>query len=258
MVMSALLTKHGNKAGFRGKSHAKAKLKCMHCERTGHVEATCWAKHPELKSKANKAASQSKLAFSVSTPIVHEARIGGNDDGKNGESPEHWILDSGATKHFTPHRHLYRTYEQLEKPIDVTTAKGKLHGIGIGMIEVTVEGAGGEHVKVTLENVLYVPGIESNLLSGNALIKRGFEVSMHPTKGTNILRDGEVIAKTVSYGGLTRLKTIDNEIAAYKARGKEATKPPQKLPYGVWHRRFAHLGAWNLKRVEQMVDRIRI
>src|SRR5579871_3891619 len=260
MVMSALLTKHGNKAGIRGKSHAKAKLKCMHCERTGHVEATCWAKHPELKSKANKAASQSKLAFSVSTPIVHEARIGGNDDGKNGESPEHWILDSGATEHFTPHRHLYKTYEELKEPVDVITAKGNLHGIGIGAIEVTLEGAGGKHVTVTLENVLHAPGMDSNLLSSNVLLKRGFEISMHPTKGTNILYDGEIIAKTVPYGGLSRLKTVDtDETAAYKAKGQEPKeKSTPKLPYDVWHRRFAHLGPWNLIKVEKMVDGMRI
>src|SRR5579871_3666058 len=105
MVMSALLTKQGHKAGFRGKSHAKAKLKCTHCERTGHVETQCWAKNPELKPKANKAASQPKVAFSISMPIVNEKRI--DEDKGNGTngSPKHWILDSGVTEHFTPHRH---------------------------------------------------------------------------------------------------------------------------------------------------------
>src|SRR5579871_1845675 len=38
MVISALLTKQGHKAGFRGKSHAKARLKCTHCGKNGHVE----------------------------------------------------------------------------------------------------------------------------------------------------------------------------------------------------------------------------
>src|SRR5579871_1244023 len=260
MVMSALLTKQGHKAGFRGKSHAKAKLKCTHCERTGHVEATCWAKYPELKSKANKAASQPNLAFSVSKAIVHEARIDGNKDDETGGSPSHWILDSGATEHFTPHRHLYNTYEQLEKPVDVITAKRKLHGIGIGAIEVTLEGAGGKHVTVTLENVLHVPGMDSNLLSSNVLLKRGFEISMYPMKGTNILYDSEIIAKTVPYDGLSRLKTVDiDETAVYKARGEEPKeKSTPKLPYDVWHRRFAHLGPWNLIKVEKMVDGMRI
>jgi len=145
--------------------------------------------------------------------VIRKASIIGNGiDTMSKGHPDHWILDSGASEHFTPYRHLYRRYFQFKDTVDVQTAKGKLDGISVGSINVTVIDRRGNSRMMELKNVLHVPEMDSNLLSSNVLVDNGFEVSMHPTKGTNILKDNNIVATTVSHGKIKRLKTITNGI----------------------------------------------
>jgi len=79
---------------------------------------------------------------------------------------------------------------------------------------------------------------------------------MHPTKGTNILLGD--MAKIVPHGKLLHLKMVSDEVEehALKTVGRkpnEPAQPPKPLAYDTWHRRFAHLGPWNLRKVEKLV-----
>ena len=188
---------------------------------------------------------EAKVAFHVTaeTPkMARKTQIGG---GSGGGNPTHWILDSGASEHFTPHKHILINYKSLDEPVEVNTVQGKLYGVGTGCVHITVEGQDG-HVKVTLEEILHVPGMDSNLLSSNVLLGKGLEISMHPTRGTNILLRGKIVAKTVPHGKVLRLKTVEENVL--KTVGRKPAEPaqPKPLPYNVWYHRFAHLGPWNL------------
>jgi len=81
---------------------------------------------------------------------------------------------------------------------------------------------------------------------------------MHPTKGTNILLGGTIVAKTVPHGRLLRLKTVSDEVEQHvlktvRRKPNEPAQPPKPPPYDIWHRRLAHLGPWNLRKVEKFV-----
>ncbi|HTS05200.1 MAG TPA: DDE-type integrase/transposase/recombinase, partial [Candidatus Eisenbacteria bacterium] len=234
----------------------RSNLLCTHCNKRGHVESTCWAKKDKPKASIT---GEAKVAFQTAAETTKTARKAhieghGNTDGDGG-NPTHWILDSGASEHFTPHKHILIDYRSLDEPVEVNTAKGKLHGIGVGSVHITVEGQDGVQVQVTLEEVLHVPGMDSNLLSSNVLLGKGLEISMHPTKGTNILLSGKIVARTVPHGKLWRLKTVSEE-HALKTVGRKPAEPvlPKPLPYDTWHRRFVHLGPWNLRKAEKLVD----
>jgi hypothetical protein len=48
-----------------------------------------------------------------------------------------WYLDSAASEHFSPHRDLFETYEELSKPCQIATAEGNtVYGVGKGTITV--------------------------------------------------------------------------------------------------------------------------
>jgi gag-polypeptide of LTR copia-type len=246
---------HG-KSSHKGRQKAgnsKSNLLCTHCQKKGHVESTCWAKYPHLKGGSKPTASgEARVAF-LTMKTARKAHIGGHG-GENGGNPKHRFVDSGASEHFTPHQHILIDYKTLNEPVEVNTAKGKLRGIGTGSVHLTVEGQDGP-VPITLKEVLYVPGMDSNLLSSNALLEKGLEVSMHPVRGIDILLGNHIIARTV-----WRLKTVDGECAlkaeALKTVGPKPTnpQPPKALSYEIWHRRFAHLGPWNLQKVEKLVE----
>ncbi|HEU0048972.1 MAG TPA: hypothetical protein VFQ43_15375, partial [Nitrososphaera sp.] len=259
LLMTAMHTaksshKSRHKAG-NSNGNSRSNLLCTHCQKKGHVESTCWAKYPHLKDKSSPstAGSEARVAFHAAT-TARKAHIGGH--GENG-NPNHWILDSGASEHFSPHEHVMTNYKSLSEPVEVNTAKGKLHGIGTGSVHLTVEGQDGSLTPIPLHEVLHVPGMDSNLLSSNVLLGKGLEISMHPTRGINILLGDYIVAKTVPHGKLWRLKTVDgrDEIYALKMVGPKPKDPqPKPLSYNIWHRRFAHLGPWNLQKVAKLVE----
>jgi transposase InsO family protein len=263
LLMTALHTSKGSHKGRRkpGNSNGNPNsninsklLLCTHCQKRGHVESTCWAKHPHLKDNSRPApAGEARVAFHTTTKTARKAHIGGNGDTGN---PNHWILDSGASEHFSPHKHILTDYKKLDEPVEVNTAKGKLLGIGTGSVHLVVEGQSGDVIPITLHEVLHVPGMDSNLLSSNVLLGKGLEVSMHPTRGINILLGDHIVAKTVPHGKLWRLKTVDGELYALKTVGPKPKEPqpPKPLSYNIWHRRFAHLGPWNLQLVQKLVE----
>jgi len=235
------------------KSVTRSNLLCTHYHKRGHVESTCWDKYSHLKgnSKASiKEEAKVALHTTAETPgTARKAQIGGIGGGNgNGGNPAYWILDSGASEHFTPHKHILIDYKSLDEPVEVNMAQGKLHSVGTGNVHITVEGQDGARVKVTLGEVLHVPGMDSNLLSSNVLLGKGLEISMHPTRGTNILLGGKIVSTPVPHGKLLHLKTVSDEIGeenAFKTVGRkpnEPAPPPKPLPYNIWHRRFIHLG----------------
>jgi len=265
MVMSALLTKQNSRKGkLRGHNSGNSgrnpgtstnNLHCAHCKKSGHVESTCWSLHPELR-RNNKSSNKdsANIAFHTSSDVIRRASI--KAELKIGDKcdPNHWILDSGASEHFSPYRQLYSSYVPLREAVNVYTAKGELQGIGIGAIDVMVEDGGGSPLRITLMNVLHVPDMDVNLLSTNVLLGNGAEINMHPQRGTKIIKDGRVVATTVPHGKLACLKTIDKKVDVSALR---TTKLIQ-LPYDTWHRRLAHLGTWNVKKAEQLAKGIAI
>ena len=93
---------------------------------------------------------------------------------------------------------------------------------------------------MTLEEVLHVPGMDSNLLSSNVLLGKGLEISIHPTKGTNILVGGTIVAKTVPHGKLLPLQTASDEVEehALKTVGPNQTsllsrQSPSRTTLGI-------------------------
>ena len=86
-------------------------------------------------------------------------------------------------------------------------------------------------MQVTLEEVLHVPGMDSNLLSGNVFVGKGLEIN--PIKGTNILLVHIVIAKTVPRGKLLRLKTVSDQHALKTVGCKPADQSHLRTAFGT-------------------------
>ncbi|OWY92187.1 polyprotein, partial [Phytophthora megakarya] len=76
--------------------------------------------------------------------------------------PVEWLIDSGATAHMTPHRADLFEYETLDTGIEVTIADGKkLRVVGRGTVRLT----GLDSVRIMMEELLYIPGLDRWLLA---------------------------------------------------------------------------------------------
>jgi Reverse transcriptase (RNA-dependent DNA polymerase)/gag-polypeptide of LTR copia-type/Integrase core domain len=238
----------GNPAGkTKKKDTTKINLKCTSCGKNGHVEADCWTKHPEKRptksgSKSEKKKEKAEAKYAMSAVL-------GRSERPVEPSASHWYLDSGASEHFSPHRHLFETFKELNKPCEITTAEGTtVMGTGIGSIilsAITNDGINTLH----LNNVIYAPKMDVNLLSTITLYDRGYEISMNPKKGVEILKDGAIVASAVRDGKLFKLRILSGS-QARAATAAESIK--------LWHHRLVHLGEDNVRKLEKMATGIKL
>ena len=224
----------------------KINLKCTSCGKNGHVEIECWTKYPEKrpaksgsKSEKKKDKAEAKYAMMAVQRSKRPAEL----------SASYWYLDSGASEHFSPHRHLFETFKELSDPCEITTAEGTtVMGTGIGNITLTAVTNDGINT-LHLNNVIYAPKMDANLLSTITLYDRGYEISMNPKKGVEILKDGTIIANAVREGKLFKLRILSGS-QAYAVTTAESIR--------LWHHRLVHLGEDNVRKLEKMADGIKL
>ncbi|GJY47962.1 zinc finger, CCHC-type containing protein [Tanacetum coccineum] len=138
----------GKKRGFKDNngdsgSNKKPKLECWKCGKTGHFKRDC-----RSGNKKNNA-----------TFYVHVDAIA-------------WWIDSGATTHVCKDRCWFKKYEPVEDGSVLYMGDdhfAPVHGKG----SVVLEFSSGK--SITLFNVLYVPKLRKNLISGPILNKCGYK-----------------------------------------------------------------------------------
>ena len=88
-----------------------------------------------------------------------------------GSNPKEWWIDTGATRHVCSDKKMFSTFEPIEtgeKVVMGNSATSEINGQGKVVLKMT---SGKE---LTLTNVLYVPEIRKNLVSGSLLNSHGF------------------------------------------------------------------------------------
>ncbi|GJV67601.1 zinc finger, CCHC-type containing protein [Tanacetum coccineum] len=166
---------HGSGSG----SNKKPKLECWKCGKTGHFKRDCRSGNKKNANaggsgKGSKDHSQDQgqnlvpvwnrfVKFSVS--LISEAFYVQVD-------AIAWWIDSGATTHVCKDRCWFKTYEPVEDGSVLYMGDdhfAPVHGKG----SVVLEFSSGK--SITLFNVLYVPKLRKNLISGPVLNKCGYK-----------------------------------------------------------------------------------
>jgi hypothetical protein len=277
-------------AGKKGKGRKKGS--CFYCGKEGHYKKECKkflaeqaktnrndgetkddqdkGRHSHAASPANHKQGQShdeSRAWAVS----NQARKATTDTGGTRTDP--WYLDSAATSHMTNCRDLFTMFSQVEDTVTVADGR-QLASQGQGTICVRFKG---EWVQV--HQVLYVPGLQANLLSIGQLAERGI-MCLFSSQGAYLRRDGEMLAQArrvgrnyVLYpqGAYGALMTAGQDNGqddgqndgqdAGGNRGRDAGQNDislQKEPdaYTLWHRRLGHAGEEKMKLFQAAVEGI--
>ena len=119
-----------------------------------------------------------------------------------GKSLKGRLVDSGASRHITSDRTIFRgIVRRASVPVvGIEGEGGGLVATGVGRGEVVVDG-----VIVELDRVYYVPGLGATLLSVSEIVNAGNKIVIELVRGTNTLalhtREGD-IAFVESAGGL--------------------------------------------------------
>ncbi|KAH7676279.1 RNA-directed DNA polymerase protein, partial [Dioscorea alata] len=198
-------------------SGSKKNKTCFHCKKKGHFKKECrfWKKmkkdHISMITEVNMA------AFS-------------NTNG--------WWYDSGATIHICNDKNLFKDYEIAADGHEVLMGNHnavKVHGKG------TVEIFFTSGKKLTLINVLHVPEVRKNLVSGNLLCKGGFKTVL---EANNLIlsKNGVFVGKGYTCDGMFKLSVTSNinnteKVSAYMIDSS----------ISLWHSRLAHVNYKSLK-----------
>jgi hypothetical protein len=145
-----------------------------------------------------------------------------------------WIVDSGASKHMTPHRYLLKNYVQFEEPEHITIGNGKrLDALGQGDIKFNT----GEFTG-TLTNVIWVPDLRANLFSVAKTMELGCSVEFSQEKSeVYFYRENELVLSGTK-------KDESNYFLIEMITNEEDTCLGEHAFLGAsmtdWHKRLAH------------------
>jgi hypothetical protein len=169
---------------------------CSHCKRTGHTNATCRKLHPELALAHWKGGRKARTEGGTALDDIEkeegraEALMARNP--KDGDRAA-WILDSGATQHMCCDMGAFQKF--VPSPSAVYLGDGQLlQAHGRGTVRLLLALPDGTENPVIAENVLFVPALNTNLLSVKQLVRRGYNVGFQDSQAQVRRKDSSVLA----------------------------------------------------------------
>ena len=232
----------------------KKKPRCHFCKKPGHFKRDC-EEFAKVKGQTKPVESKRKNkvgAFKVTFTAEDESSSDRESTGlvvqhalsSKCNTPDQWILDSGATCHVCNKKELFSQFQALQIPLNVTLGDGRnLQATGRGNVVLTMSLPQCKINKCTLYDVLLVPDLAYNLVSVPSASKRGKETKF--SEMTCKIRDSKfkLIATGHREGSLYYL---DHNGATHQACTSSDQKESKET---TWHRRFGHLGVQGLQEL---------
>lgn len=165
-----------------------------------------------------------------------------------------WYVDSGVSNHMSNRRDWFINYRQTDNK-EVNCANNvKLTSKGAGDVQITLKDT---EKPLTISNVSYVSGLNTNLLSVSALVRKNMSVVVSE-KGCEIFKkndmkiQGEPVLRVKEKNGIYILdaENIERNIqeSSYMVNQESTTSDAE-----LWHKRMGHLNYSYLSDLRNLV-----
>ena len=217
----------------RNKSYKNDKKKmfnCYECGKRGHYARDCRNK----KSNSKKSDDYSMIALqSVQRKAFHV------ENRKNSEMT--FFVDSAASKHMCNNRSALIDSIDLCKPIPIQVANNDtINAVATGTLKFVTG-----KKRISIENVEYVEGLSSNLLSVRQMTKKGFVVTFKGDECIITAPDGKVVM--TSTAGVEDLYTINIKLQS----NDQKAKLTKQVNDSVWYKRLCHINAAKVQTMKK-------
>ena len=257
------LNDHGSSSGttkaMTAYHHKRNVIKCHYCGTPGHIKRNCCIlaaderkvdsgskRKSDTKSKAqaNKATAQKPEDDTSSSSDCNALVV---SHALSASTTSNWIIDSGATCHMCNDKTLFTSFENPDKPQEVSLGDGHVSkAVAQGVVLLEMKLPGGKTRKCKLVDVLYVPKLSYSLLSVSKAGESGKTTKFNETGCQILSKSHKLIAAATRIGSLYYLDCLVKQ-QVNAAQCKEV----------LWHRRYGHLGTQNLQKLarEKLVDK---
>ncbi|GBP45102.1 Retrovirus-related Pol polyprotein from transposon TNT 1-94 [Eumeta japonica] len=208
-------------------------ITCYKCKQTGHYRNQCTFSNKN-SSNTNKNERTRSNAFSAVF--------------LNGEfCKSDWYIDSGASVHLTANEEwLSNVSRDLRIKEIVVANKDKVPVLCTGDVQITTKTHACEY-DITVEGVLCVPKLTTNLLSVSQLISRGNKVLFNNNGCQIFNKAGILVATACLLNGVYKLNMSEHCLTAAMTVSSE-----------VWHRRLGHVNSQYLNKMQDAVEGLTI
>ena len=158
---------------------------------------------------------------------------------------EAWLIDSGASLHFTPKREWFCKYEKYNGGDVFLGNDRKVRIIGRGKVKLNLQGGRGR----TLPSVLHIPALARNLISvsklGDASVKIVFEKDTYKmARGAMVLMQGVHIGTLYKLQGSPVINGCNNFVVPERGAENLVLFGEKTM---LWHQRLGHIGEKGLQ-----------
>ncbi|KAK4397602.1 hypothetical protein Sango_1235700 [Sesamum angolense] len=143
---------------------------CYNCGKPNHMAKDCRLPKKNQAHISKVRSVPIDLGELNLTVVVFEANLVDN--------PREWWIDIGATSHICSNKEIFSTTHQSmgKKLFMENSATSNIVGLGNVVLKMTLG------KELTLIDVLHVPNIRKNLVSGSLLVKSGFRLVFESNK----------------------------------------------------------------------------
>jgi len=212
----------------------KRKVRCYNCQKLGHFAKECWHRDgAKMKQKNQANLAQDESSDSETVMLMAKTKT----DDAEGVS---WYLDSGCSTHMTGRKEWFVKMQEV--------AHGKIRFADDRSL--TAEGSGRVVLRdsngreVVIEEVLYVPGLRTNLLSLGQLLQKVFMMKMEDNSLSVFDQHNRLTIKVM----LSQNRTFCVVMNAVNHKCFSLTESKAEW---LWHMQFGHLNFKDLSRLSK-------
>ena len=165
-----------------------------------------------------------------------------------GSNTKEWRVDTGATGHVCSYKKMFSSYQTIDNGEQLfmgNSSSSKVEGQGKVVLKMT---SGKEF---TPNDVLHVPEIRKNLVSGSLLSKKGFKF-VFASDNFILTKNGMYVGKGYMSNGLFKMNVM-TIVPPIENINKNSTSSTYMLESSnVWHGRLGHVNYDTLCRLINM------